>query len=158
MSKTKKIVVIVSMVLVLAVAAVLNVYLLDSTNQTGNDENSVATFFETSRADRQATRAYEIQQLNDILAMEGEEYAEARANALQQKMSLVEAIELELKLETMLKAQGFADTIVTVSTTSDNINVIVDSDNLTREDTARIYSVIIQEASISPDYVNIVAI
>ena len=157
MSKTKKIVVIVSMVLVLAVAAVLNVYLLDDKNQTG-EQNSVATFFETSRADRQATRAYEIQQLNDILAMEGEEYAEARANALAQKMSLVEAIELELKLETMLKAQGFADAIVTVSTTSDNINVIVDSDNLTREDTARIYSVIIQEAAISPDYVNIVAI
>ncbi|MBO5773092.1 MAG: SpoIIIAH-like family protein [Clostridia bacterium] len=157
MSKTKKIVVIVSMVLVLAVAAVLNVYLLDDKNQAG-EQNSVATFFETSRADRQATRAYEIQQLNDILGMEGEEYAEARANALAQKMSLVEAIELELKLETMLKAQGFADAIVTVSTTSDNINVIVDSDNLTREDTARIYSVIIQEAAISPDYVNIVAI
>lgn len=158
MSKKKKIILIVSMVLVLALAAYVNIYLLTNDGDTGDDTTPTASFFVTYRADRQETRSYEIQQLDEILAIEGEEYAQARADAMEQKLKLVSVSELELLLETLLKAQGFEDAVVSISTTSDNINVIVDADELTREDTAVIYNIIISEVSTTPDYIRILPV
>lgn len=159
MSKGKKIALMVVMVLVLAGAAVLNVTLLSQNQQTNGDGDTVQTgFFATSRSDRQTTRNYEISELNAILAMEGDEYAEARQKALQQKQNIVDAMETELLLETLLKAQGFDDVLVTVNASSDSVSVIVDKDELTREDTVRIYNIIATEASIEPDYVKILSV
>ena len=141
MSKGKKIALIVSMVCVLVVAAVLNVTLLTNKNKP-NDDVVQTSFFETSRLDRQATRDYEIAELNQIINMEGDEYAEARQNALVKKQKIVDAMETELLLETLLKAQGYADVLVTVNANSDNVSVIVDKDELAREDTVRIYNII----------------
>ncbi len=156
MSKGKKIALIVSMVLVLAVAAVLNVTLL--TGEDAEPEVTPTGFFATSRTDRQTTRDYEIAELNAIIAMEGDEYAEARKSAIAKKQSIVEAMETELLLETLLKAQGFEDVLVTVNSASDNVSVIVDKDELSREDTVRIYNIIATEAAVSPDYVKILSV
>lgn len=157
MSKGKKIALIVTMAVVLVAAAVLNVTLLADGNS--QQEDTVQTgFFATSRADRMATRNYEIAELNAILAMEGEEYAEARQNALEQKQNIVNAMETELLLETLLKAQGYADVLVTVNAAADNVSVIVDKDELTREDTVRIYNVVATEASVTPEYVKILSV
>lgn len=158
MSKGKKIALIVSMVLVLAVAAVLNVTLLNQETPNNNDQTVETGFFGTSRLDRQTTRNYEIAELNSIIAMEGDEYADARKSALEQKQNIVEAMEVEMLLETLLKAQGFEDVLVTVNAAADNISVIVDKDELTREDTVRIYNIIATEASVSPDYVKILSV
>lgn len=158
MSKGKKIAIIVSMVLVLAVAAVLNVTLLNRGNDKTNDAVIQTGFFATSRADRQSTRDYEIAELNAVLAMEGDEYAQARQNALLQKQSIVDAMETELLLETLLKAQGFDDVLVTVNASSDYVSVIVDADELSREDTVRIYNVIAIETDVSPEYVKILSV
>lgn len=158
MSKKKKIALIVSMVAVLVVAAVLNVTLLTN-NKTNTDGETVQTgFFTTSRLDRQSTRDYEIAELDAILAMEGDEYAEARQNALVQKQQIVNAMETEMLLETLLKAQGFEDVLVTVNAGLDNVSVIVDKDELTREDTVMIYNIIATEAAIEPDYVRILSV
>ena len=90
--------------------------------------------------------------------MEGDEYATARANAAEQKQKLVNAMETELLLETLLKAQGFDDVLVSIGTGTDNVNVIIGKSELTREDTARIYNIITTETSVTPDYVKIIAI
>lgn len=160
MSKGKKIALIVSMAVVLVAAAVLNVTLLATNNQTpANGDNVVQTsFFATSKLDRQTTRDYEIAELNQILAMEGDEYAEARQNALAKKQSIVEAMETEMLLETLLKAQGYDDVLVTVNANMDNVSVIVDKDELTRQDTVKIYNIIATEASIGTEYVKILSV
>lgn len=161
MSKGKKIALIVAMVLVLAVAAVLNATLLSnntSANSSDDDDVVQTGFFATSRTDRQTTRNYEIAELNAILAMEGDEYADARQKALEQKQNIVDAMETELLLETLLKAQGFDDVLVTVNASADNVSVIVDKDELTREDTVRIYNIVATEANVDPDYVKILSV
>ena len=61
-------------------------------------------------------------------------------------------------LETLIKAHGFDDVVVTVNATSDNVSVIVDKDELTREDTVRIYNIVATEAKVSPDYVKILSV
>ena len=159
MSKGKKIALIVSMVAVLIVAAVLNVTLLATkNNDTPNGDAVQTSFFASSRLDRQTTRDYEIAELNQILAMEGDEYAEARQNALTKKQQIVDAMETEMLLETLLKAQGFNDVLVTVNASMDNISVIVDKDELTRQDTVKIYNIIATEAAIEPEYVKILCV
>ncbi len=67
-------------------------------------------------------------------------------------------METELLLETLLKAQGYTDVLVTVNANSDNVSVIVDKDELGREDTVRIYNIIATQASISHDYVRILSV
>ena len=159
MSKGKKIALIVSMVVVLAVAAVVNVTLLTQKNNDPAGGDTVQTsFFVSSRLDRQTTRDYEIAELNAILAMEGDEYAEARQNALIRKQQIINAMETELLLETLLKAQGFNDVLVTVNSTLDNISVIVDKSDLTRADTVRIYNIVATEAAVTPEYVKILPV
>ena len=157
MSKGKKIALIVSMALLLVVAAVLNVTLLAG-NKNGNEQVTPTGFFATGRSDRQSTRNYEIAELNSIFQMEGDEYADARKNALQQKQNIIDAMETELLLETLLRAQGFDDVLVTVNASSDNVSVIVDKDELTREDTVRIYNIIATEAKVAPEYVKILSV
>lgn len=156
MSKGKKIALIVSMVAVLVVASVLNVTLL--ANKPNDDVVSTGSFFETSRLDRQSTRNFEIAELNAILEMEGDEYQEARQNALLRKQQIVDAMETEMLLETLLKAQGFEDVLVTVNATFSNVSVIVDKDELTREDTVKIYNIIATETATSPEYVKILSV
>lgn len=159
MSKKKKIVIIVSMALVLVIAAVLNVTLLTGKTTDKDQQTSVATsFFVTSKTDRQTTREYEISELNSILAMEGDEYADARKNAVAKKQDIVDAMETEMLLETLLKAQGFENVLVTVNASSDNVSVVVDKDELSREDTVRIYNVIASETAVQPEYVKILSV
>ncbi len=159
MSKGKKIALMVTMVLVLVAAAVLNVTLLAGKNDKTEDPNAIQTgFFATSRTERQSTRNYEIAELNSILEMEGDEYAEARQKALEQKQKIVSAMDTEMLLETLIKAQGFEDVLVTVNAAADNVSVIVDKDELTREDTVRIYNIVATEANVSTDYVKILAV
>lgn len=158
MSKGKKIAIILSMVAVLAIAAIVNVTLLTNDNKDDQNLSVQTSFFQTSKLDRQTTRDYEIAELNSILAMEGDEYAEARQSALAKKQSIVDAMETEMLLETLLKAQGFEEVLVTVNAAGDSVSVIVDKDELTREDTVRIYNTIATETTVSTEFVKILSV
>ena len=156
MSKRKKVLVLSIMVLVLAVAVVLNFTLLGE-EQTDDASTATASFFTTYRETRQSERNQEILYLDSVIAMEGEEFADARQTAVNQKLKLVEIMEKELLLESLLKAKGYEDVIVSVGLTNDNINVVVKADEITREDTAKIYSTIKNETNTSSDMVKILS-
>jgi len=156
MSKKKKVLVLSIMVLVLAVAVVLNFTLLGEQN-LDNASATSASFFATYRETRQSERNQEILYLDSVIAMEGEEFADARQTAINQKLKLVEVMEKELLLESLLKAKGYEDVIVSVGLTNDNINVVIKADEITREDTAQIYSTIKNETNTSSDMVKILS-
>lgn len=103
-------------------------------------------------------RAEEINNLNEIIAVEGDEYAEARANATAQKQKIIELMETEILLESLLKAKGYDDLVVTIGVDSNNVNVIAAKESLTLQDTAIIYNTIVEELNVSPDYVKILSI
>ena len=156
MSKKKKVLVLSIMVLVRAVAVVLNFTLLND-GYTDDASTATASFFTTYRETRQSERNQEIMYLDSIIALEGEEYADARQTAIDQKLKLVEVMEKELLLESLLKAKGYEDVVVSVGLTNDNINVVVKCDELTREDTAKIYSTIKDQTNTSSDLVKILS-
>lgn len=162
MTKGKKIILAVSMLLVLAVAAYLNFALLgtsqDNPDDDSNDLVSASTFFTTYRENWDEMRREEIANLDSIIAVEGDEYAEARANATVQKQKIVELMETELLIESLLRAKGYNDFVVTIGVDSQNVNVIASKENLTLQDTAIIYNTIVEELGVSPDYVKILSI
>ena len=156
MSKRKKVFVLSIMVLVLAVAVVLNFTLLGE-EKIDDASTATASFFSTYRETRQSERNQEILYLDSVIAMEGEEFVDARQTAVNQKLKLVEIMEKELLLESLLKAKGYEDVIVSVGLANDNINVVVKADEITREDTAKIYSTIKNETNTSSDMVKILS-
>ncbi len=136
MSNTKKIVLMSTLVLLLAVTAVCN-FVLAGTNRQDVSADVEANYFTTYRADRNTTRSEEFVQLDSIISASAED-SEEYAAALARKQELVETMEDELVMETIIKAMGFSDAAVAIGD-SDNINVFVNSSELTSEMVTKIF-------------------
>lgn len=159
MAKKKKIIVLSCMVALLAATAVFN-YAFTGTagrNIAQTASASAAGYFAQYRAERLTNRNEELIQLDSVLsaaAQGSEEYAAALA----MKTGLTSNTEKEMLLETLIKAYGFEDAVVVIGLDSENVNVIAKSDNLTAEDAVAIYTIIYEEASVSPENVKIIPI
>ncbi len=137
MSNTKKIALMSTLVLLLAVTAIFNFVLAGRGAATVSGEAAVkATYFTTYRATRNSTRSEEFVQLDAII--EANEVGSDEYNAaVARKEQLVSVMEDELVLESMIKAMGFSDCAVTI-TDAENINVFVNSDELDYDQMSRI--------------------
>lgn len=157
MSKKKKIIVLSGMIVLLAVVAVFNFVLATSSTKEESTVTTTASFFSQYKTERLSSRNQEIVYLDSIIA-ESEDNSETKTNALNQKQKIVEAMGMEMQLETLLAAQGFENIAVSVGLTSTNINVMVENNELTKADTARIYSTIFTETGASAEQVKIISI
>ena len=146
--RTKKILVLSVMVALRVATGVLNCALNDRlTSGDPVDGNAVTeTFFAAYRSDREATRESEFLYLDAIITTETSSEA-AKTAAEEQKLDLVERMETEMQLETLVKAKGFDDAIVTLS--DEGVNVVVGTAELTAEQTAQIYDIIRSETDYS---------
>ena len=148
MSNKKKIILMSSLVLLLAVTAVFNFVFANSSTAAALDNGvTTANYFTTYRSERTTTRNEEIVQLDSVIALyeEGDEKYEA---ATAMKMELVAAMEKELVLENMVKSLGFSDAVVAVSSDSDNVNVFINSAELNYDTALSIYSMMKNETGI----------
>ena len=138
MSNTKKIALMSTLVLLLAVTAVFN-FLLAGTGSPSIDAgaNVKVNYFTTFRSERNTTRSEEFIQLDSVIAAYGNDTGEYTA-AVQRKQELVELMEDELVMETVLKAMGFSDAAVAIGD-SDNINIFINSNELTPEMLTKIH-------------------
>lgn len=158
MSKKKKIIVLSCMIALLAVTAVFNFVLTvdrapDAEQVSGNSAN----YFSQYRTERMTTRNEELLQLDSVIAASATEGAE-KTEALKLKTDLTRNTERELLLETLIKAYGFEDAVVVIGLDSDNVNVMAKSENLTTDDAIKIYTIISEEISVSPENVKIIPI
>ena len=128
MSKTKKIIIMSSLVFLLALTAVLNVLLATDTIAFGNSNGTVTTsnYFTTFRTERTTTRSEELLQLDSVIALY-EEDSDKYKEAVNLKLTIVEMMENELMLETLIKSRGFSDAVVSIGMDSENVNVFVNS-------------------------------
>lgn len=158
MSKKKKIIILSCMIALLAVTAVFN-FVLTGINLSNNDSEPVsgANYFSQYRLERMTTRNEEMLQLDAIISA-AEQGSQEKADALAMKLDLTEITEQELLLESLIKAQGFEDTVVTIGLNSDNINVIVKTEELSQVDAVKIYSIVNSEVNASPENVKIIPI
>lgn len=158
MSKKKKIIILSCMVALLAVTAVLNYVFTNNTTSIDDAPTSTtAGYFTQYRERRLTTRNEELLQIDDIINASAVDSTE-RADAVALKTQLTEITEKEMLLESLIKAYGFDDVVVIMSLTSDNVNVIANSAEITAEDTIKIYTIIEEENIASPANVKIIPI
>ena len=157
MTKKKKIIVMSSLVFLLALTAVLNVLLAQNNAAQAGETVTTANYFATYRSERTTTRSEELLQLDSIIALydeTSEEYAEAVA----MKMDIVEVMEQELQLETMIKSLGFSDAVVSIGVDSENVNVFINSDELDMDTALSIYDMLRNEAGIAAGNIIIMSV
>ncbi len=150
----KKIIVVCTMVALLIGTGCLNYFLNVKTSGNNNDDvvqEQEQSFFETYRTDRESTRNQEIAYLDEIIASASSTET-AIIDAESQKLNITSSMETELVLEGLIKAKGFEDCIVTMST--ENVNIVVMDEDLTLEEAAQILNIVETETTFTaPDVV-----
>ena len=157
-SRTKKVLVLSVMVVLLVATGVLNFVLNDkltnaSDNVNGGIDNNVTQTFLAARSDREATRESEFLWLDAIVKSEASSES-AKAEAEQQKMLLIKRMEQELKLETTIKGKGFEEAIVTIG--DGGISVVVGKAELTKEEANQVLATVVGELSCDPNTVKVI--
>lgn len=144
MSKKKKIIVLVGMVALLVLTGCLNYFLNRPQSDSAGADNTVtyADYFASSHADRAASRTETVMYYEAIIKNEASS-AEAKANAETELAALVSSMETEQRLESLIKALGYSDCLVTVG--AENVNIILKSAALTDQQVAQVLDVILSE-------------
>ena len=158
MSKKKKIIIMSSLVFLLAVAAVLNVLLAGNVIASGDTKVvTTSNYFTTFRTERQTTRSEELMQLDSVIALY-EEGSDKYNEAVEMKLRIVEMMETELLLETLIKSRGFSDAVVSIGMESDNVNVFINSSELNLNTALSIFSILKDEVGVAPGSIIILPI
>lgn len=152
MSKKKKIVILSSMIALLVATAVFNFVLSGTPNVEGLASTS---YFSEYKAQRSSSRNEQILQLDKIIA-ESDDDSDVKETALTQKMQLTALTEQELRLETLIKAYGYEEVVVTMNLSSPNVNVVVKDAEFDQADAVKIYSILIQENNVDAENINII--
>jgi len=155
LSKGKKIFILVAMVALLVVTGYLNVALNGSDSDLQTTTSSSANFFTTCRADKLATRNYQIEVYDEIIktSTDAEEVKEYK----QKKNEVIANMETEQILETKIMAAGYEDAIVTNA--NGIMNVFVKSiSGLNLDEAAKILSIITSQIKIDAANVKITEI
>ena len=152
LSKKKKIIILVVMVALLVVTGYLNIAL--NNNVTTTSTNVVTTdFYAGYRADRQNSRETSIMYYDSIIAS-ADSSEEAKAIASASRQELIDAMEKELIIEGLIKGAGFEDVVLT--TTTENINVVVKASELSATDVAKIAKIVQDQTGKSLDNIKII--
>ena len=153
MSNKKKIIIICSMVVLLVAAAYLNVLISKKSTNTVSasrieeEATTSVSFFTGYRSARDASRQESFMYYDSIINSETASAA-AVTSAEGKRAELVEFAETELVLEGLIKAKGFEDAVVTISTA--NVNAIVKKNGeIDQTDAAQILSIITEETGVS---------
>ena len=157
MSKRKKIIIMSSLVFLLALAAVLNVLLAKNVMASGETAVTTSNYFTTFRSERTTTRSEELVQLDSVIALY-EEGSDKYNEAVALKLKIVETMENELLLETLIKSRGFSDAVVSIGMESENVNVFINSDELDYNTALSIYTILKEEVGVKPGNIIILPI
>ncbi len=155
LSKKKKIIILSVMIALLLVTGYVNVALNSSLSTKTSQQTSTtsANFYVTYRTEREATRAQEIQFYDSILTSASSSDS-AKKEAEVNKQQLISMMEKELVTEGIIRGKGFSDAIV--SSSSSNVNVFVQSAELTTAEVAQIASVVTRQLGCELDKVIII--
>lgn len=149
MSKKKKIIIMSSLVFLLALTAVLNVLLATNVIASGDSAVTTSNYFTTFRTEITTSRSEELLQLDSVIALY-EEDSEKYKEAVDLKLKIVNMMENELMLETLIKSRGFSDAVVSIGMNSDNVNVFVNSNELNYNTAMAIYTMLKDEVGVAP--------
>lgn len=156
LTKKKKIIILTTMVALLIVTGFLNLTLNQQAISTTTGGNvTSASFFETYRVDRDASREQQSLYYQAILNSANSS-DEAKTEAQNNLTNLAKISEQELQIEGYILAKGFED--VVVSLTDNYVNVMVKSAELTEAEVAQIVEVVQGQTEKSIDNIKIIPV
>lgn len=103
----------------------------------------VTTYFDEVRATIDMDRSEIISMLSEVIS-EAESGAE-KDNATRQKLKIIEYMNTEKAMESLIENKGFADALVIM--TDSSVNVTVNKQNLSQSDVAKIMDVVMRETN-----------
>ena len=121
--------------------------------ETQENANAGEDYFETFRTERENMRDMEIDYLDEIIATSASD-VETLADAQAQKLALVNNMEKEFTIESLIRAKGFRDAAVTFH--GGSVNVVVDCETLTDEQVAQILDIVQRETGESAENVKVI--
>lgn len=128
----------------------------EAINVNGTTDTPTAKeYFEQARGSRKAAREEAVQTVKDLLN-DVKITDEQKKTATAEVIAITKAIEQESNIESIIKAKGFADCVVYIADGS--CSVVVQSDSLTVQDTAKISQVVTSQADIPAQNINIVTV
>lgn len=176
----KKTMLLGTLVLALGVAIYLNYFFADGTGGILNNSNTqteqpnddktlgeainvngetaaptAAEYFKQARESREAAREEAVQTVKDVLN-DVKATDEQKQTVTAEVIAITKAIEQESNIESLIKAKGFTDCVVYIA--DDSCSVVVRSDSLTVQDTAKISQVVTSQADILAQNINIVTV
>lgn len=107
------------------------------------------------RTDRDALRAMENAQLNDIIHSDGASSA-VRTDAQHRLMDLMDRQEMETMLEGLLAVRGFRGAIVSIN--GDCINALIDAPAVTAQEASAILDIICSQTDVQIGNVKIIPV
>lgn len=152
MSKKKKVIILSCMIALLAVTAVFNFVL---SGDSVNIDSTSTAYFNEYRSQRSSSRNEQILQLDRIIA-EADEDSTIKADALSQKLELTAITEKELKLESLIKAYGYEEVVVTMNLSSPNVSVVVKDSDFDQADAVKIFNLLTTDTAVDAENVNII--
>ena len=153
MSKKKKVIILSSMIVLLAITAVFN-FVLSGSADTYPESTSTA-YFSEYKAQRSSSRNEQILQLDKIIS-EAEDGSSVKETALTQKLQLTALTEQELRLEALIKAYGYVEVVVTMNIDSPNVSVVVKDSEFDQTDAVKIYGVLTKDNELDAENINII--
>ena len=106
------------------------------------NKDSGTEFFEAARLTRSKARDEALDTLKKSLK-DAKLTAEEKTQLTEELSTRINNITLETKLETLIKAKGFADCVVNLEDSKANVTVMTESDALTTEEVTRIRDVLL---------------
>lgn len=154
LSKKKKILIIVSMVLLLVVSGYLNITLNNTSTQASTQTSTSMSIFDSYRSNRTSTRNSEISYYDAIIAS-ASTTDDARKIAENKRAELIEMMDKELVAEGLIKAKGFEDAFITTST---NLISCVVKGELNSSQVAQIYTILHEQLGANLSNVEIIPV
>lgn len=129
--------------------------LVGDENKDGGTAVDVASYFSEARVSRQQSRDEAVQTIQNLYV--SAEASEDQIASLSQKAEEIAAnMELETKIESMIKAKGFNECIVYIS--GEYADVMVETEGLLATEAALIKEAIVQETSVPVENISIVEV
>ncbi len=123
----------------------------DSANTTVTE----APYFKQARANREAARAESLQTLQELVNDVNSSQAMIE-DATEKILAVVQAGEQESKIESLVKAKGFADCVAYIE--GENCNLVVQANELTAAQTLQITEIITAQSAVKSENIKISSI
>lgn len=122
-------------------------------NQLTSEKNmKKATYILDMKMTREKQRNELTQDLNEMINNPSTS-EESRKEASSMKLKLVKDQETELKIENLLSAKGFEDSLVYIS--NGNVNVVVNEEKLEKADAAKVFDLVAEQASVKYENIKV---